>query len=77
MLLTLAAVLVVSGVAKLRDPRATRDAFTALRVPDVVPADASARALSWAEIALAALLVLAPGGWLLPVAVALALLMLT
>jgi len=76
-LLTLSAVLLASGVAKLRDPRATRDAFIALRVPDVVPAGAAARALPWAEIALAGLLLLAPDGWLLPVAVALALLMLT
>ena len=76
-LLTLAAVLLVSGAAKLRDPQATRDAFDALRVPAVVPADASARVLPWAEIALGALLLVAPGGWLVPVAVALLLLMLT
>lgn len=76
-LLTLSAVLLVSGIAKLRDPRATRDAFIALRVHGVVPADAAARALPWAEIALAGLLLMAPDGWLLPVAVALALLMLT
>ncbi len=74
--LTLSAVVATSGVAKLRDPRATRDAFDALRVPGVVPADAAARALPWVEVALAVALVLAPAGWLLPVAVAVALLML-
>jgi hypothetical protein len=75
-LLTLSAVLLVSGAAKLRDPRATRDAFDALRVPALVPADAAAGALPWAEIALGALLLAAPGGWLVPVTVALLLLML-
>jgi thiol-disulfide isomerase/thioredoxin len=75
--LTLSAVLATSGVAKLRDPRATRDAFDALRVPPVVPADAAAGALPWAELGLAVALVAAPAGWLLPIAVAVALLMLT
>lgn len=75
-LLTLAAVLGTSGAAKLRDRRATRDAFDALRVPGIVPADFAATALPWAEIALAVLLLIAPGGWLVPVAVALSLLML-
>ncbi len=74
--LTLAAVLLTSGVAKLRDPRATRDAFVALRVPRRVPVDAAATALPWTEIALAVLLVAAPAGWLVPVSVALVLLML-
>lgn len=74
--LTLVAVLVTSGVAKLRDRRATRDAFTALRVPGIVPPDVAAPALPWVEIAAAALLVLAPSGWLAPVAVTVLLLML-
>lgn len=75
--LTLSAVLVTSGIAKLRDRRATRDAFDALRVPAVLQADASATALPWVEIALAALLLLAPEGWLVPAAVAVLLLMIT
>ena len=75
--LTLTAVLVISGVAKLRDPRATRDAFDALRVPHVVAPDVSAKALPWVEIVLAVLLVAAPGGWLAPVAAVLLVLMLT
>lgn len=75
--LTLVAVLLTSGVAKLRDARATRDAFDALRVPGVVPADAAATALPWVEIALAMLLLLSPSGWLVPVAAALVLLMLS
>ena len=75
-LLTLSAVLLVSGAAKARDARATRDAFDALRVPAIVPADIAASALPWLEIALAALLLVSPSGWLVPVAVALVLLML-
>lgn len=66
--LTLVAVLVTSGAAKLGDRVATRDAFTALRVPAVVPADAAALALPWGEIALGVLLLVAPEGWLVPVA---------
>ena len=74
--LTLVTVLVVSGAAKLRDRRATRDAFDALRVPGFVPADGAATALPWAELLLAALVLLAPAGWLVPVAGALLALML-
>lgn len=74
--LTLSAVLLVSGVAKMRDPRATRDAFVALRVPGVVPVDIAAPALPWFEIALAVLLLVMPSGWVTPVALALLLLML-
>lgn len=74
--LTLAGVLATSGVAKLRDPQATRDAFTALRVPGVVPADTGAAALPWAELALAVALLVAPSGWLTPVAGAVLVLML-
>ncbi|GAA5108214.1 hypothetical protein GCM10023339_07000 [Alloalcanivorax gelatiniphagus] len=66
--LTLAAVLLTSGVAKLRDRRATRDAFDALRVPGLVPVDAAATALPWVEIILAVLLLVSPAGWLVPVA---------
>ena len=74
--LTLAVVLLTSGIAKLRDPVATRDAFDALRVPPVVPRDAAATALPWLEVALGVLLLVAPSGWLVPVAVAVVLLML-
>ena len=74
--LTLATVLLTSGIAKLRDSRATRDAFDALRVPSLVPADAAATALPWVEIALAVLLVVAPAGWLAPVAAAVVVVML-
>lgn len=74
--LTLVAVLLVSGVAKLRDPRATRDAFGALRVPAIVPADVAAPALPWLEIALAVLLLVAPATGLVLVAALVVLLML-
>ncbi|GAA1916985.1 MauE/DoxX family redox-associated membrane protein [Nocardioides hwasunensis] len=67
--LTLVAVLATSGVAKLRDRQATRDAFDALRVPGVVPADTAAAALPWVELVLAVLLLAAPSRWLVPVAV--------
>ena len=42
-----------------------------------MPADLAATALPWAEIALAVLLLLSPAGWLVPVAAALVLLMLS
>jgi hypothetical protein len=71
--LLLAAVLLVSGVAKAADRRATEDAFTALRVP-VVPPPLGARLLPYAEIALAALLIVLPAP-LLAAAAALALLL--
>jgi uncharacterized membrane protein YphA (DoxX/SURF4 family)/thiol-disulfide isomerase/thioredoxin len=74
--LTLVAVLATSGVAKLRDRQATRDAFVALRIPGVVPPDASATALPWVELALAVLLLVLPGGWLAPVAAIVLVLML-
>lgn len=74
--LTLAVVLIASGIAKLRDRRATRDAFTALQVPAFVPADVAAPALPWVEVVAGALLLLAPGGWLVPVAGAVLALML-
>ena len=71
---TLAAVLLTSGVAKVRDPQATRDAFLALRAP--ASDGAAAPALPWVEIALAVLLLAAPSRWLVPVTVALVLLVL-
>lgn len=74
--LTLVAVLLTSGAAKLRDRQATRDAFTALRVPRIVPADPGAAALPWVELVLGVLLLLAPAGWLAPVAAAVLVLML-
>jgi uncharacterized membrane protein YphA (DoxX/SURF4 family)/thiol-disulfide isomerase/thioredoxin len=74
--LTLAAVLLTSGVAKLRDRVATRDAFDALRVPGLVPRDAAAAALPWLEVALGVLLLAAPHPWLVPVAVGVLVLML-
>jgi hypothetical protein len=70
--LLLAAVLLVSGVAKVADRQATEDMFTSLRVP-VVPPVLGARVLPYAEIALA-LLLLVLSGPLLVVAAVLALL---
>ena len=76
-LATLASVLAVSGYAKARDPRSTRDALDALRVPAWVPADPAARVLPWAEIVLAAALLALPSPWSPVAAVAVLMLMLS
>ena len=55
--LTLAAVLVLSGVSKLRDTRAsTLSMMRLLRLPRVVASSATARVLPYVELATAALL---------------------
>ncbi|KQV77768.1 hypothetical protein ASC64_02785 [Nocardioides sp. Root122] len=59
-LLTLAAVLALSAVAKLRDPSAFADGFVSLRVPSVVPRQAASRLVPWVEGVLGALLLLSP-----------------
>lgn len=59
--LLLAAVLILSGLAKLREPQAARDAFTSLRLPAALGRSAAPVVLPWAELALAAALVLLPG----------------
>ena len=58
--LLLATVLVVSGVAKVRAPEDTADAFVSLRLPGVLVRAGVPRLLPWGELALAALLVSAP-----------------
>lgn len=60
--LTLAAVLILSGLAKLRDPGATASMIRALRLPMVLRRPLVAPALPWVELAVAALLLL-PGRW--------------
>lgn len=60
--LTLAAVLVLSGLAKLPDPGSTRSMMTMLRLPRVVANATIARLLPWAELTVAALL-LTPWRW--------------
>lgn len=62
--LTLAVLLAISGIAKLRAPAATRDAFTALRLPAALRRSPAPTALPWAELALAVVLVFG-AGWLL------------
>ena len=59
--LTCAAVLVVSGVAKLRDPDSVDRAFTSLGVPPPLGAPVVRRVLPWAEVALGTWLLLATG----------------
>lgn len=63
----LAVLLAISGVAKLRDPDSTADAFKALRLPEWMVRVRGPQLLPWAEIVLAVLLVVARG-WLLVVA---------
>ncbi|WP_131105530.1 MauE/DoxX family redox-associated membrane protein [Ornithinimicrobium sufpigmenti] len=60
--LALAAVLVLSGVAKLPDPRSTHSMMTSLRLPGRAAHRTVARLLPWAELAVAALL-LTPWRW--------------
>lgn len=69
--LTLAAVLVLSGIAKLPDPSATASMIRLLRLPSLVHPTASARALPYVELATAALL-LTPWRWTYAVGAALA-----
>ena len=54
----------MSGVAKLRAPAATRDAFTALRLPAWLRRSPIPQVLPWAELALAVVLVFG-NSWLL------------
>lgn len=74
--LTLAAVLLVSGAEKLRDVPGTQVAFDSLRVPTWVPRRSGAIALPVAELVLAFGLVLARGSWLVAFTVLTLLLML-
>ena len=59
-----AAVLLVSGIAKLREPAATRDAFVALRLPAALGTSPAPALLPWGEIVLGIWL-LVTSGWLL------------
>ncbi|MFP5416600.1 MAG: TlpA family protein disulfide reductase [Actinomycetes bacterium] len=64
-ILLCAAVLLLSGVAKVRDPVATRDAFTALRLPRWLSASPAPAVLPWAELALGVSLLVSAGSLLL------------
>lgn len=61
--LLLVAVLVVSGVAKLRVPDDTASVFEKLRLPRFLLRFRAPRILPYAELALAAMLLLLPGRW--------------
>lgn len=74
--LLLAVVLVVSAVGKLRAPERSRAAFTAMGVPAWLDRPWVSKAHPWAEIALAALLLVASGPLGVVVAAAALLLML-
>jgi hypothetical protein len=67
-LLTTSAVLVVSGVAKLRDPSSVDAAFTSMRVPAPLATPWARRVLPWVEIAFGLWLLLATGAALVVVA---------
>lgn len=60
--LTLAAVLVFSGLAKLPDPDSTHSMMRLLRLPGAITSAATARLVPWAELVVAALL-LTPWRW--------------
>lgn len=59
---TLCVVLVVSGIAKLKSPSSTDEAFAALQVPVALSSPLFRRGLPWAEIVLGVLL-LVTWGW--------------
>lgn len=67
--LTCAAVLLVSGVAKLRAPDSVDAAFTSLQVPSALDTPLVRRLSPWVEVALGAWLLLATGPALVVVAV--------
>lgn len=67
--LVLALLLIISGIAKLRDKDATADAFAALRLPAWLRSAGAPLALPWGELALAALLLFGRG-WVLTAAAA-------
>lgn len=60
--ITLAAVLLLSGIAKLPDPSATASMVRLLRLPTALSATLVSRVLPWAELGIAALL-LTPWRW--------------
>lgn len=60
--LTLATVLVLSGLAKLPDPQSTHSMMRLLRLPGAVATAPVARLVPWAELSIAALL-LTPWRW--------------
>jgi len=66
--LTCAAVLIVSGVAKLRAPETVDSAFTSLEVPRALDTPFVRRLSPWVEVALGAWLLLATGVALVVVA---------
>jgi hypothetical protein len=61
--LLLIAILLVSAVAKLRDPRDTASVFTKMELPPFLTRFKAPEILPYGELAVGALLVVAPGGW--------------
>lgn len=74
--LLLAALLVLSAVAKIRDPRDTASVFAKLRLPAFLTTIQAPRLLPYGELVVAAMLLLLPGVWYL-VAATLTLLLFT
>lgn len=65
----LAALLVISGLTKVRHVEATRSAFAQLQLPSALTDSPAPRVLPWVEILLAAALLLSPAPLAVPVAV--------
>ncbi|MGD8215862.1 TlpA family protein disulfide reductase [Aestuariimicrobium sp. Y1814] len=61
--LVLALVLALSGVAKLRSPRAAADSFVSLRMPPWLSNSIAPKVLPWGELVLAVLLLVLPGAF--------------
>lgn len=59
--LVLAFILALSGVAKLRSPRAAADSFVSLRMPVWLSNSLAPKLLPWGELVLAAALLVLPG----------------
>lgn len=74
--LLVAAVLVLSGVAKLLRPQSARDAFVSLRLPRALAESPVPTLVPWAELALALALLVLPGVWGVAAALAALVLML-
>ncbi|MGA4670225.1 MauE/DoxX family redox-associated membrane protein [Propionibacteriaceae bacterium Y1923] len=61
--LVIAAVLVLSALAKMRSPQPSRDSFVSLRLPSWLASSVAPALLPWGELLLALALLVLPGWW--------------